>query len=112
MTTQQRMPEGARVALETFQRMIAADEGRRRELVQELTALSRRQRELAESQDASWVTEGFIQPRLDELRTVVSRLVLIRGRLAELQAQWGERPVSLSCYETPAEYSPILCVAA
>ena len=112
MNTNQRMPEGVRVTMDTFERMISADEARRTELVGELTTLAKRQHTLAASQDTSWIVESFIEPRLQELKKVVGRLELIRGRLASLRASWGVRPVSLACYEPMADKSPILCVAA
>ncbi len=112
VNTNQRMPEGVRVTMETFERMISADEGRRTELVGELSTLVKRQGELAATQDASWIMEGFIEPRLMELRTVVNRLQMIRGRLTQLRNEWGTRPVSLSCYEAVGQASPILCVTA
>lgn len=98
--------------METFERMISADEGRRTELVGELSTLAKRQQELSATQDASWITESFIEPRLTELRAVVGRLELIRRRLASLRGTWGVRPVSLACYESVGTASPILCVAA
>ncbi len=110
--TSQRMPEGVRVTMETFERMISADEGRRTELVSELTKLLKRQGELASVQDTSWMLESFIEPRLCELRTVVSRLKLIRGRLMRLRSDWGVPPIALACYEPASEASPILCVTA
>lgn len=98
--------------METFERMISADEGRRCELVGELSTLMKRQSELAATQDASWIMESFIEPRLKELRTVVNRLQMIRGRLLKLRSDWGARPVSLACYETVGVPSAILCVTA
>lgn len=112
VNTNQRMPEGVRVTMETFERMISADEGRRSELVGELSTLVKRQGELAATQDASWIMESFIEPRLKELRTVVSRLQMIRGRLTQLRSEWGVRPVSLACYESVGSASAILCVTA
>jgi hypothetical protein len=112
VNTNQRMPEGVRVTMETFERMISADEGRRTELVGELSTLVKRQGELAATQDTSWIMEGFIEPRLTELRTVVNRLQMIRGRLTQLRNEWGTRPVALSCYEAVGQASTILCVTA
>ncbi|MGE3312713.1 MAG: hypothetical protein AB7O66_22315 [Limisphaerales bacterium] len=112
MNTHERMPEGVRVTMETFERMISADEGRRSELVLELSKLLKRQGELAPVQDTSWIVEGFIEPRLCELRKVVSRLKLIRGRLSQLRCDWGVSPIALSCYEPTSGASPILCVTA
>jgi|GEM_PF-5305782 len=112
MNTDQRMPEGVRVTMETFERIILADEGRRSELLGELSTLMKRQGELAATQDASWIMESFVEPRLKELRTVVSRLQMIRGRLTNLRSEWGTRPILLSCYEPVGEASSILCVTA
>ncbi len=74
--------------------------------------LLKRQAELTATQDAIWIMESFVEPRLTELRTVVNRLQMIRGRLANLRKDWGVRPVSLSCYEAVGETSAILCVTA
>lgn len=112
MNTYERLPEGVRVTMETFERLIAADEGRRRELTGEISVLVKRHNELAAGQDASWILESFVEPRLKELNGVVRRLQLIRGRLTQLQDNWGLRPVSLACYEPNVEDAAILCVTA
>lgn len=112
MNTYERLPEGVRVTMETFERLIATDESRRRELTGEISVLVKRHNELAAGQDAAWILESFVEPRLKELNGVVRRLQLIRGRLAQLQKDWGFRPVSLSCYEASPEESAILCVTA
>lgn len=112
MNANERMPEGVRVTMETFERMISADEGRRGELVDELSTLAKRQGELSATQDTSWLVESFIEPRLDELRKVIHRLGLIRGRLAQLRTEWGVSPISLVCYEPVRQESSIFCVTA
>jgi len=98
--------------METFERLIAADEGRRRELTGEVSVLVKRHNELAAGQDAVWILESFVEPRLKELNAVFRRLQLIRGRLAQLQNEWGFRPVSLACYGNEVEDAAILCVTA
>lgn len=112
MKTPDRVPEGIRVTMETFERVIDADEARRCELVAEIAQLAKRHDALAEDQDPAWILESFVEPRLKELRTVVSRLNLIRGRLEKLRREWMGQASPLTCYEPFQEESPILCVTA
>ncbi len=112
MNACERIPEGIQVTMETFERMIAADERRRCELVEEVSVLAKRHDALAVEQDPSWMVESFLEPRLKELRTVVNRLQLIRGRLKKLQSDWGFHPVSFACYEAGVPASPIFCFTA
>lgn len=88
MNTLANMPEAVRNTIRTFESLIASDQKRRQELEAEISALSLRQRVIAATQDASWITRCFIEPRVSELRAIEARLTLVGEKLAQLRATW------------------------
>ncbi len=87
------MPEAVQRTLQTFEMLIQADEKRRRELEAEISALTQRQRVIGATQDASWITRSFIEPRVSELRLIVSRITLVAEKVSRLRDEW-QRPVA------------------
>lgn len=96
MNTLTSIPEAVRNTVRTFETLIQADQKRRRELDAEISALTLRQRVIAATQDASWITRCFIEPRVAELRAIEARLTLVGEKLAQLRAQWAATPAPAS----------------
>lgn len=84
------IPDAVRITMETFEKLIHSDERRRDELLDEIAALQLRERVIGATQDAQWIRERFIEPRLSELRAVEGRLQMIRQKLTQVQERWAQ----------------------
>jgi hypothetical protein len=121
MNAQDGIPQGACVTIETFEKLIRMDEERRKALLAEIAALRLRERVIGASEDASWVTARFIEPRLAELRAVDARIALIREKLTHLLASLAQakratppapKPAPAPCHVWMESHDPSMLVLA
>ncbi|MCC6234447.1 MAG: hypothetical protein IT580_17525 [Verrucomicrobiales bacterium] len=110
------IPDAVRTTLQTFETLIHADDKRRRELEAEIAALTLRERVIGATQDASWITRCFIEPRVAELRAIEARINLISTKLERLREEWSRpQPASLSLPATrwfDSGTPAVICLAA
>jgi hypothetical protein len=87
------IPAAVQVTLKAFEKLVAIEEQRRRELLDAVSS-SARQR-LTDPNDRLQYLVAFadaLAPHLDELRAVDRRIALIRARLSEIRSRWGKPP--------------------
>lgn len=111
------IPQAACVTIETFETLIRMDEERRKALLAEIAALRLRERVIGASEDASWVTTRFIEPRMAELRAVDARISVVREKFASLlasleQAKRAAKPVQAPAHVWMESHDPSMLVLA
>ncbi|MBL9139234.1 MAG: hypothetical protein JNK85_25420 [Verrucomicrobiales bacterium] len=85
MTAVEAIQDAGAITIEAFERLIRLEEKRRDELLAELTALRIRAKVIGATQDATWIQDRFVEPRLNELRQVDRRIEIVREKLDRLR---------------------------
>lgn len=112
MKAREDVPEAVRITMETFAELLRSDQRRREELQREIEALRLRERIIGATENARWISDRFIWPRLEELRGVEARLAIIEEKLARLREEWLRPRAAAPWAWVPTDSPSVLALVA